>query len=74
MSDETDSNQENNMNEQVDTEAKRLREAIARIKQPPAIDQVLSEQSPQELVNNPTVAPERFDEAGDLRDDLRRED
>ena len=70
MSGETDSNK---TNEQVDTEASQLEEAIERIKQPPAIDDVMRELSPEELMSNPAVAPQMLDEASDLRDDLKRD-
>lgn len=70
MSGETDSNK---ANEQVDTEASELQEAIERIKQPPAIDDVIRELSPEELMSNPAVAPQMLDEASDLRDDLKRD-
>lgn len=70
MSGETDSNR---TNEQVDTEASGLEEAIERIKQPPAIDDVMRELSPEELMANPAVAPQMLDEASDLRDDLKRD-
>lgn len=70
MSGETDSNK---ANEQVDTEASELEEAIERIKQPPAIDDVMRTLSPEELLSNPAVAPQMLDEASDLRDDLKRD-
>lgn len=72
MSGETDSNKEKTMNEQVDTEALRLEEAIEKIKQPSAIDDVMSELPPEELKGNPSVAPEMLDQPSDLRDDLQR--
>ncbi len=74
MSGETGSNKENNINEQVDPEAQRLREVIEKIKQPPAMDDVLMSQDPEELLSNPAVAPETLDEARDLRDDLKRDE
>ena len=73
MSAEAGSNKEDNMNED-DTEAQRLREVIEKIKQPPAMDDVLMSQEPAELLSNPAVAPEALDDAGDLRDDLKRDD
>lgn len=69
MSSETDSNKM----EQVDTEASKLAEAIEKIKQPPAIDDVMRTLSPEELMSNPAVAPQMLDEASDLRDDLKRD-
>ena len=71
MNNETDLNKEN---EQVDAEASsRIEEAIERIKHPPAIDDVMRELSPDELLSNPAVAPQGLDEASDLRDDLKRD-
>ncbi len=74
MSGEAGLNKKNNMNEQDDTEAQRLREVIEKIKQPPGIDDVLMSQNPAELLSNPAVAPETLDEAGDRRDDLKRDE
>lgn len=70
MSGETDSNK---ANEQVDTEASELEEAIERIKQPPAIDDVMRTLSPEELMSNPAMAPQMLDQSSDLRDDLKRD-
>lgn len=72
MSNETDSNKENTMNEQADTEALRLEEAIEKIKHPSAIDDVMRELPPEELKGNPSVAPEMLDQPSDSRDDLQR--
>ncbi len=74
MSGETDSSQEETMNEQVDPVTPEVEAAIQKIKQPPAIDDVLMELDPEELLSNPAVAPEMLNEGEGLRDDLRRDD
>ncbi len=74
MSGETASGKEEKMNEQVDPVTPEVEAAIARIKQPPAMNDVLMELDPEERINNPAVAPEMLNETGDLRDDLRRDD
>ena len=64
----------NKENEQVDAEAAaRVKEAIQRIKSPPAIDDVMRDLPPGELLSNPAVAPQGFDEPSNLRDDLKRD-
>lgn len=47
---------------------------LDRIKHPPAIDDVMRELPPEELMGNPAVAPEMIQEGSDLRYDLRRDD
>jgi len=74
MSGETDSSKEETMNEQVDPVTPEVEAAIQKIKQPPAIDDVLMELPPEELLSNPAVAPEMLNEGEGLRDDLRRDD
>lgn len=48
-------------------------EILDRIKHPPAIDDTLRELSPEELMGNPGVVPEMFNEGDGLRDDLKRD-
>ncbi len=74
MSGETGSSQEKKMNEQVDTEATELdAETLDKIKHPPAIDDVLRQLSPEELMGNQAVVPEMINETDNLRDDLKRD-
>lgn len=47
---------------------------LDRIKHPPARDDVLQQLSPEELRGDQSVVPEMSDEAGDLRDDLKRDE
>lgn len=47
-------------------------EVLDKIKHPPAIDAVLRELSPDELMGNPGVVPEMLNEGDNLRDDLKR--
>ena len=70
---ETVPNQAEKMNPEGDASAL-APEVLDRIKHPPAIDDVMRELPPEELKGNPAVAPEMLYEAGDLRDDLKRED
>jgi len=74
MSGDTASNKKETMNEQVDSITPEVEAAIARIKQPPAMNDVLMELDPQERITNPAVAPEMLNETEDLRDDLRRDE
>ncbi|KJH73334.1 hypothetical protein [Aliterella atlantica] len=46
---------------------------LDRIKHPPAIDSVMNELSPEELMSNPAVVPQTYNEPGDLRDDMKRD-
>lgn len=48
-------------------------EELDRIKHPPAIDAVMEELSPEELMSNPAVVPQTYNEPGDLRDDMKRD-
>ena len=48
-------------------------EILDRIKHPPAIDDVLRELPPDELLGNPGVVPEMLNEGDNLRDDLKRD-
>jgi hypothetical protein len=57
-------------NEEVELKA----EVLDRIKHPPAIEDAMMELSPAERASNPAVAPQMYDESGDLRDDLQRDD
>ncbi|MBD1834207.1 MULTISPECIES: hypothetical protein [Cyanophyceae] len=50
--------QEENMNEQDKELEPEVKEAIAKIKQPPSINETLMEEDPQYLINNPAVAPQ----------------
>lgn len=58
--------------EQEDTELDPA--VLDRIKHPPAIDDVMNELSPEELMGNPAVVPQTYNEPGDLRDDMRRDE
>ena len=70
MSEATGSNQSEASNI-VDPE---IEKAIQKIKQPPSIDNAMRELDPEELLGNPAVAPEMFDQVTDLRDDLKRDE
>jgi len=48
-------------------------EELDRIKHPPAIDDVMNELSPEELLSNPAVTPQTYNEPGDLRDDRKQD-
>lgn len=71
MSSEPAANQEETKNEQqVDAIAPEL---LDKIKHPPAIDDVMEQTDPEELLSNPAVAPQMLDEQRDLRDDIRQD-
>jgi hypothetical protein len=72
MNSETGSSEETK-NEQVDSETQRLNEVIQRIKQPPAINEVLKDLPPEEVVSNPVISPEMLQDRGDIRHDLTRD-
>lgn len=57
-------------NEEVELSA----EVLDRIKHPPAIEDSLMELSPAERASNSVVAPQMYDEPGDVRDDLKRDE
>jgi hypothetical protein len=61
-------------NQQVDTAAPEVAEAIEKIKQPPSINEMLMQGNPEELISNPAVVPEMLNESTDLRGDLRRDE
>ena len=66
--------QEKTKNQPVDPEAQqRLNEEIERIKQPPAINETLKEETAAERVSNPTLVPEMLGDMRDLRGDLERD-
>jgi hypothetical protein len=65
--------QEETKNQQVEPENQHLNEVIQRIKQPPAINEVLRDLPPEELVSNPVISPEMLQDRGDIRHDLTRE-
>jgi hypothetical protein len=46
-------------------------EILDKIKHPPAIDDVLRELPPEELMSNQAVVPQTIHEPSDLRDDLK---
>lgn len=48
-------------------------EVLDRIKHPPAIDDVIRDLDPDELLSNPAMAPQMLQEPSDLRDDVHRE-
>ncbi len=66
MSSETVSSQE-----EPDQDAELSPEVLDKIKHPPAIDDVMMELSPQELLSNPAMAPQMIQEPSDLRDDVK---
>jgi hypothetical protein len=49
--------QDEEMNEPEEALDPEVKEAIAKIKQPPSINETLMQQDPDELVNNPSVTP-----------------
>lgn len=59
--------------EEPEHEAELSPEVLDKIKHPPAIDDVMMELSPQELVSNPAMAPQMIEEPSDLRDDVKRD-
>ncbi|MBD2083906.1 hypothetical protein NDI49_12420 [Trichocoleus sp. ST-U3] len=65
--------QDEEMNEQQEALDPEVKEAIAKIKQPPSINETLLNVEPGELKNNPAVAPQMYNEGEDLRDDLKRD-
>lgn len=71
MNSETPRSQAEKEHENEDTEL--TPEELDRIKHPPAIDDVMDELSPEELLSNPAVAPQTYNEPGDLRDDRKRD-
>jgi hypothetical protein len=73
MNKETVPNQAEKMNPESDPNALDP-EILDRIKHPPAIDDVMRELDPQELIANPTMVPELLQEGADLRHDLRGKD
>lgn len=50
-----------------------VKEAIEKIKHPPAIDDAMMALDPAELLSNPAMAPQMLNEGEDLRDDLSRD-
>lgn len=46
---------------------------LDRIKHPPAIDDVMNQLSPEELLANPAVTPQTYTEPSDLRDDRKQD-
>lgn len=46
---------------------------LDRIKHPPAIDDVMRDLPPDELMGNPAIMPEMLNEGDGLRDDLKRD-
>jgi hypothetical protein len=72
MSGETASNQEQKLNQQGDTATSQLQEEIEIIKHPPAMEDVLRELPPEELMANQAVVPQTIHEPSDLRDDYKR--
>ncbi|MEW5857659.1 MAG: hypothetical protein AB1861_09800 [Cyanobacteriota bacterium] len=50
--------QDEEMNEQEEALDPEVKEAIAKIKQPPSINETLMQEDPEELVNNPAVTPQ----------------
>ena len=72
MSSETVPNQAEKMNPEGDPAAL-APEVLDRIKHPPAIDDVMRELSPEELMGNQAVVPQMINEADNLRDDLKRD-
>jgi hypothetical protein len=48
---------EENTNQSDETLEPEVEAAIAKIKQPPSINETLMQQDPDELVNNPAVTP-----------------
>ncbi|MFE1746783.1 hypothetical protein [Coleofasciculus sp. H7-2] len=65
--------QDEEMNEQEQAVDPEVKEAIAKIKQPPSINETLMNLEPEELKNNPAVSPQMYNEGEDLRDDLKRD-
>ena len=57
-------------NEEVELSA----EVLDRIKHPPAIEDAMMELSPSERASNPAVAPQMYEESGNDRDDLKRDE
>ncbi|MBD1839490.1 hypothetical protein NDI44_17420 [Trichocoleus sp. DQ-A3] len=64
---------EENTNQSDETLEPEVEAAIAKIKQPPSINETLLNVEPGELKNNPAVAPQMYNEGEDLRDDLKRD-
>ena len=46
---------------------------LDRIKHPPAIDDVMRDLPPDEIMGNPAIVPEMLNEGDGLRDDLKRD-
>ena len=65
--------QDEEMNEPEEALDPEVKEAIAKIKQPPSINETLLNAEAGELKNNPAVAPRMYNEGEDLRDDLKRD-
>ena len=55
-------------------EVKLKAEVLDRIKHPPAIEDAMMELSPSEHASNSAVAPQMYDEPGNVRDDLKRDE
>lgn len=72
MSSETTPSQANQY-EEVDPLTPEVKEAIEKIKHPPAIDDAMMALDPAELLSNPAMAPQMLNEGEGLRDDLSRD-
>lgn len=55
-------------------EVKLKAEVLDRIKHPPAIEDAMMELSPSERASNSAVAPQMYEESGNDRDDLKRDE